>query len=42
VFFAGGGSTFRLKDGSAKIFVLTFDEQMDLITSVVLPSESGS
>lgn len=26
IFFAGGGSTFRLKDGNAKIFAITFDE----------------
>lgn len=36
VFFAGGGTKFKLKNGKAKLFAIGFDEQLDLKTSLVL------
>ena len=39
LFFGGGGTQYNMKNGIAKIFAFTFDENMDLISELCLPSE---
>lgn len=38
IFFAGGSSQFELTKGVAKVFAITFDEDIDLITDITLPN----
>jgi hypothetical protein len=38
IFFAGGSSQFELTKGVAKLFALTFDEDVDYICDIVLPN----
>ena len=38
IFFAGGSSQFELTKGVAKVFALTFDEDIDFICDIVLPN----
>lgn len=38
IFFAGGSSQFELTKGVAKVFALTFDEDVDFICDIVLPN----
>jgi hypothetical protein len=38
IFFAGGSSQFELTKGVAKIFAMTFDEDAEYITDIVLPN----
>lgn len=38
IVFAGGGSHYDLTKGIAKIFALTFDEDIDLIADIILPN----
>ena len=42
VFFAGGGTSYRLKDGNAKLFAFCFDGSLEVISSMVLRNESGA
>ena len=37
IFFAGGSTDYILKNGIAKICALTFDENVDVISDLVLP-----
>jgi hypothetical protein len=41
IFFAGGGTEFKLKNGKAKLFALSFDEEVKMKTSVILDSSSS-
>lgn len=38
IFFCGGSSQFELTNGVAKLFALTFDEDIDFICDVTLPN----
>jgi hypothetical protein len=38
IFFAGGSSQFELTKGVAKVFAITFDEDVDYICDIVLPN----
>lgn len=38
IFFAGGSSQFELTKGVAKVFAITFDEDIDYICDIVLPN----
>lgn len=38
IIFAGGSSAYELTEGVAKLFALTFDEDMDFISELVLPN----
>lgn len=38
ILFAGGGTQLELDQGIAKIFALTFDEDIEYITDLILPS----
>lgn len=38
IFFAGGSSQFELTKGVAKVFAMTFDEDIDFICDIVLPN----
>ena len=38
IFFCGGSSQFELTNGVAKVFAMTFDEDIDFICDVVLPN----
>lgn len=38
ILFAGGGTQLQLNQGIAKIFALTFDEDVEYITDLILPS----
>ena len=38
IVFAGGGSHYDLTKGVAKIFALTFDQDLDFISDIVLPN----
>lgn len=38
IFFAGGSSQFELTRGVAKLFAITFDEDIDYICDIVLPN----
>ena len=38
IFFAGGSSQFELMKGVAKVFCMTFDEDVDLICDLTLPN----
>lgn len=42
IFFAGGGTKFKLKNGQAKLFALEFNESLSMKSSIVLRSDSGS
>lgn len=39
IFFGGGGTHYNMKNGTAKLFAFTFNENMDLISTLSLPSE---
>lgn len=38
IFFCGGSSQFELTNGVAKVFALTFDEDIEFICDIVLPN----
>jgi hypothetical protein len=38
ILFAGGSSNYELTEGVAKLFALTFDEDMDFIQEMILPN----
>lgn len=40
VFIAGGGTHYSMKNGTAKLFAFSFDENMDIISTLNLPSKS--
>lgn len=41
IFFAGGSTNYDLKSGTAEIFAVTFNEELNLITSRTLNSSLG-
>lgn len=38
ILFLGGSSNYNLTEGVAKVFALTFDEDMDFIRDLILPN----
>ncbi len=38
IIFAGGGTQYEMTKGVAKVFALTFDEDLDFITDLTLPN----
>lgn len=38
IIFAGGGTQYDLTKGVAKLFAITFDEDIDFITDLTLPN----
>jgi hypothetical protein len=42
IFFAGGGTKFKLKNGKAKLFALGFNETMELKSSIELDTQGAN